>query len=269
MTIDLNKQDARIRLEKDMATHAPCLINLSKTADSVLAQHQLHLHHARVALVLDISASMNGLYQNGTVQRVTEKALALASRFDDDGQMEVFLFGKSVHTCGVIGIKNIQQAIQTLVRKHPLESSTRYGLALQTLRLHYFPQVELQTLAAVPSLLGRLMGQKSTPFKPTLPAQTPIFVLFITDGETLDQALAVEEMTRLSQLPMFFKFIGVGQASFPFLQRLDDLKGRALDNADFVQFSDLDTVADPVLYERLIQEYDQYLLRARQLQLVV
>jgi hypothetical protein len=268
MTINLNKQEARTRLDHEMATHAPSLINLSKTADKVLEKRQLNQHDARVALVLDISASMHALYQQGTVQRVTEKALALASRFDNDGQMDMFLFGKAVHDCGSLGIKNIQQAVNALIRKHPLESSTRYGLAMHALRQHYFAGIDLPDLAPTPSFLGRLMGQKAAVFKAPLPPQTPIFVLFITDGETTDQALAIDELTRLSQVPIFFKFIGVGSESFHFLQRLDDLKHRAIDNADFVKFNDLDAVDDEQLYERLTQEYDHYLIRARQLQLI-
>ena len=269
MTINLNKQDARTRLNHEMATHAPSLINLSKTADQILEKRQLNQHDARVVLVLDISASMRGLYQQGTVQRVTEKALALASRFDNDGQMDVFLFGKAVHSCGSIGIQNIQNAVNALIKKHPLESSTRYGLTLQTLRQHYFAGVELPDLTPSPSFLGRLMGQKTVAFKPPLPAQTPIFVLFITDGETMDQDLAIKELTQLSQLPIFFKFIGVGHESFSFLQRLDDLKHRAIDNADFVHFKDLDHVTDEVLFEKLTQEYDAYLKQARSLGLVL
>lgn len=272
MAIDLGKQEARIRLDKDMQMHAPNLIDLSKKADIVLEKRQLHEHSARVALVLDISASMSQLYQRGTVQAVTEKALALASRFDDDGQMDVFLFGKQAHATGQLGIKNIQHAINRLIKKHPLEMSTRYGLAIQTVREYYFPNVVLPEVTA-PSgggFLGKLFGKAPAPvsFTPPLAPQMPIFVIFITDGETTDQQLTIDEVSKISQLPVFFKFIGVGSESFGFLQKLDDLKNRVIDNADFVKFDDLDRVHDEVLYERLLQEYDRYVQKARELGLI-
>lgn len=271
MAIDLGKKEARIRLDKDMQAHAPNLIDLSKKADIVLEKRQLHEHTARVALVLDISASMSQLYQRGTVQAVTEKALALASRFDDDGQMDVFLFGKNAHATGQLGIKNVQQAINRLIKKHPLEMSTRYGLAIQTLREYYFPNISLPevTTPSGGGFLGKLFGKAPAPsFTPPLAPQTPIFVIFITDGETTDQQLTIDEVSKISQLPVFFKFIGVGRESFGFLQKLDDLKNRVIDNADFVKFDDLDQVNDEVLYERLLQEYDRYVQKARELRLV-
>lgn len=47
---------------------------------------------ARVGLVLDISGSMRKLYKNGTVQRVVERILAVASQFDDDGELDVWVY---------------------------------------------------------------------------------------------------------------------------------------------------------------------------------
>ena len=50
-----------------------------------------------MALVLDISASMNALYQSGVVQRVIERMLGLAVSFDDDGQIDLLLFGTNAY----------------------------------------------------------------------------------------------------------------------------------------------------------------------------
>ncbi|MDQ0269196.1 hypothetical protein J2S17_001066 [Cytobacillus purgationiresistens] len=45
-----------------------------------------------MALVLDISGSMRHLYKNGTVQKVVERILAVASQFDDDGSLDVWVY---------------------------------------------------------------------------------------------------------------------------------------------------------------------------------
>lgn len=62
---------------------------LKKNVGVILEKKNLNNVVARVGLVLDISGSMRKLYKNGTVQNVVERILAVASRFDDDGQLDV------------------------------------------------------------------------------------------------------------------------------------------------------------------------------------
>ena len=237
------KKQAQVKLDKQIAEQAPQLISLVKQAEVSLKKRGLDEHTARVALVLDISASMDKLYRQGVVQRVAEKTLALASRFDDDGQMDVFLFGLKAHDAGEIGIEGLAGAIDKLIKRHPLEGGTMYARAMQEVRTHYF---------------GSAKPRKSPLLQPT-----PVYVIFITDGETFDKRESEAQMKEVSQEPIFWKFVGVGKEKFEFLQKLDDMPGRFLDNADFVQVQDIDQVADGELYELLLQEYDAYLVNAR------
>lgn len=64
---------------------------LKKNVGVILEKKKLNNVVARVGLVLDISGSMRNLYRNGTVQKVVERILAVASQFDDDGQLDVFI----------------------------------------------------------------------------------------------------------------------------------------------------------------------------------
>ena len=93
--------------------------------------------------------------------------------------------------------------------------------------------------------------------------KTPIYVIFITDGETFDKKESEAQLKDASMEPIFWKFVGVGKEKFEFLQKLDDLSGRFIDNADFVQIENIDTLPDGQLYEMLLQEYDSYLSSAR------
>jgi hypothetical protein len=82
------------------------MLSLVKTAGVSLEKRGLAEHTARVALVLDISGSMAALYRSGAVQRLAGRVLALGLRFDDDGVVDVFLFGKqctSHRACGSTG----------------------------------------------------------------------------------------------------------------------------------------------------------------------
>lgn len=69
-TIDLQKKSVKIVLEKKNLTTV----------------------RARVGLVLDITGSMRALYKSGTVQKVVERILAVASQFDDDGLLDVWVY---------------------------------------------------------------------------------------------------------------------------------------------------------------------------------
>ncbi len=237
------KKQTQVRLDKEIAEKAPQLISLVKQAEVSLKKRGLDEHTARVALVLDISASMSVLYRQGVVQRVAEKTLALASRFDDDGRMDVFLFGLQAHDAGDIGIEGIAGAVEKLIKRHPLEGGTMYARAMQAVRQHYFGA--------------------SKPRKSALLEKTPVYVIFITDGETFDKKESEAQLKEASLEPVFWKFVGVGREKFAFLQKLDDLSGRYIDNADFVQIENIDTLDSGQLYEMLLQEYDSYLGLAR------
>ena len=65
---------------------------MKKTAGIVLEKKKLTGVVARVGLVLDISGSMRNLYKNGTVQKVVERILAVASQFDDDGMLDIWVY---------------------------------------------------------------------------------------------------------------------------------------------------------------------------------
>ncbi|MET3208224.1 UNVERIFIED_CONTAM: hypothetical protein ABIC26_001160 [Paenibacillus sp. PvR008] len=65
---------------------------LKKNAQIVLTKKNLTNVTARVGLVLDISGSMRSLYKNGTVQKVLERIVAVASSLDDDGVLDVWVY---------------------------------------------------------------------------------------------------------------------------------------------------------------------------------
>ena len=83
---------------------------------------------------------MSGLYASGVIQKFAEKILALGCRFDDDGAIDIFLFGGNAHNAGEMTLDNFQDFIQNVLKKYPLEYSTDYAKAMQAIRNFYFPQ---------------------------------------------------------------------------------------------------------------------------------
>ena len=249
-----------ISLEKRVEAKAPQLVNLVKSAGVSLAKVGLQEHRAKVCLVLDISGSMGSLYGKGLVQRFAERILSLGCRFDDDGEVDVFLFGRNVHQPVPMGLSNWTGYVAQAIKRHPLEGDTRYGAAMEAVRRHYFPDAG-----------GGARASRQA-------ASLPVYVMFVTDGTTSDKPLTERQLRCSSREPIFWQFMGIGKgkksknkrlasfadSDFPFLEKLDDLDGRLVDNADFFSVLSPDEHEDAALYDLLMAEYPGWLKLARQ-----
>ncbi len=249
-----------VDLEKRVEQAAPKLVNLVKSAGVSLAKVGLDKHRAKVCLVLDISGSMSALYRKGLVQAFAERILALGCRFDDDGEIDVFLFGRNVHRDEPMGLNNFARYVSQMIERHPLEGDTRYGAAMQAVRRHYFPDAG--------------GGERTKPFQ----SAVPVYVMFVTDGSTSDQPLTERQLRWASNEPIFWQFMGIGKgkkskskrlanfadSDFPFLEKLDELDGRLIDNADFFSVASPDEHSDAELYDLLMTEYPGWLKLAQQ-----
>ncbi len=253
-----------VSLEKRVEQAAPQLVSLVKSAGVSLAKVGLGQHRARVCLVLDISGSMSTLYRKGLVQRFAERILALGCRFDDDGEIDVFLFGRNVHRGAPMGLGNWSGYVAQMIERHPLEGDTRYGAAMEAVRRHYFPDAG--------------GGARSQPLVQSGKAALPVYVMFVTDGGTSDKPLTERQLRWASREPIFWQFMGIGKgrkskaralasfadSDFPFLEKLDELDGRLIDNADFFAVASPDEHSDDQLYDLLMTEYPGWVKQAQQ-----
>ncbi len=225
--VNLKKERQRVLLEKAEKTQ-PQLVNLIKTASVSLEKRGLGNTTYRVNLVLDISGSMHEEYNSGAIQALAERALALATRLDDDGLVEVYLFGIKAHRKGSLSLDNIARFIDTLDFK--LEAGTHYSPVMTIVR----------------------EDARATGFK------IPTLVLFITDGGSSNRDAVVRQMIEASSEPIFWKFMGIeqGRVNFDFLEKLDDLSSRKVDNADFFKVPAPIHIPDAELFELLVNELD-------------
>lgn len=240
----------KVMLEKKMEQQAPKILDLSKKAKVSLEKVGLQNHNAKVALCLDISGSMSSLYRSGKIQEFAERILALGTRFDDDGAIDIFLFGMNSHDAGELTIDNFNGFVNRLIKQYPLEGSTYYGKAMKTIREHYFGSA----------------AKRNNP----ITNNVPIYVMFVTDGATFDENETIGHIQSSSYEPIFWQFMAIGksnkgvkrrgifsifQSDFSFLEELDNLTGRYIDNADFFSVEDPLLVSDNELYDLLMQEY--------------
>ena len=71
-------------------------------------------------------------------------------------------------------------------------------------------------------------------------------------------------MKEASKYPVFWQFVGIGNDRFEYLEKLDDMGGRFMDNADFFQIRDIVSISDNELYTKLLTEYPSWLTEAKQ-----
>jgi stress response protein SCP2 len=251
---------AKIELDKKMAQQAPTILNLAKKAEVSLEKKGLLDHQAQVALCLDISGSMYSLYKSGKIQRLAEKVLALGTRFDDNGSIDIFLFNHDAQEAGSMDIGNFSGFINNLASR--VEGGTDYSKAIALMREFYF-------------------GSKQARKKPHS-ASLPVYVLFLTDGACGNPDRTREQLRWSSYEPIFFQFMAIGISKkevwtkgggffqrlltddFSLLEELDNLSGRYVDNANFFSVRDPEAISDDQLYDLLMGEYPDWLKLARQ-----
>lgn len=207
------------------------LVSLAKTAAVSLEKKGLTGQRAAVYLVLDHSGSMIPFYQDGSMQRLAEQALGLSVNLDDDGQVPLIYFGSHVNQLSDARLDNYQGVIS---RTHNAVSwgSTNYAAAIDYVcDLHH--------------------GNPN-----------PGLVIFQTDGEPDSRPDAEAALRNASKQPLHFAFVGFGN-HVRFLQKLDDLRGRAVDNASFFHARNPHRVTDEQLYDGITSEYGDWLNAAR------
>ncbi|NCQ51780.1 tellurium resistance protein [archaeon] len=251
-TVDLNKKvflEKRINLEKSLETSSPKLLNLSKKAAISLEKKGLGEHKAKVALCLDISGSMAKIYASGAIQEFAERILALGCRLDDDGSIDVFLFGENGYQPNALTVTDFPGYVTRMLKVNKLEGDTKYSKAMELVRKFYTPSYKYE---------------RSEP----LCLDTPIYIMFLTDGQPSDKMAATKALKNASYEPIFWQFMGIkgggfSTPDFSYLEKLDDLEGRYVDNADFFSVGNIAEISDDVLYEKLMNEYPNWLKEAK------
>ena len=87
--------------------------------------------------------------------------------------------------------------------------------------------------------------------KPIVDDKDSTFVLFITDGENLDKPASDRVILASSEKNVFIQFVGIGNSTFNYLEKLDNMQGRSRDNTGFSKMNNLNAVDDISLYNNI------------------
>lgn len=219
VTIDMSKHQENLN---------KVVIDMSKGSKIDMSKHT-----ARVALAMDYSGSMRELYYSGDVQDVITRLLPIALKFDDNGELESWLFSTQCDGQPAANINNYKNYVDKVMLKSRMSmGGTCYTPVLEEI-VHYYKDKE--------------------------PSDIPAFVMFITDGENSDPRDTENIIRELSNYNMFVQFVGIGDENFNFLEKLDDLSGRKMDNTGFIRVKDMSKMTDEELYTEMLRQYKDWL----------
>ena len=218
MPIDMSKHQENLNT---------VLINMSKDNKIDMTKHV-----ARVALAMDYSGSMSNLFRNGSVQETVSRLLPIALRFDDNGELESWLFSNGSERLAAVTKDNYSTYVRKVMNKANMSmGGTNYAPVLKEM-VSYYKDIE--------------------------PSEVPAFIIFITDGENWDTNETNKIVKELSNYNMFVQFIGIGDESFN-LRSLDHMEGRKHDNTGFTAVKDMNKMTDEQLYTEILRQYKDWL----------
>lgn len=248
-----------------ISAQAPGLLSLAKTAIEVVDLSGLNGQKAKVAVALDYSGSMQDVYRSGAMQRLVEKALALATQFDDDGSIDFFVFDSTAAYLGEISIDDFAGSVDRLTKGRRM-GSTNYSDAFLTVRNHF------GFAPPAPPKKGFFGLRKAQPAQSgsAAPSQAemPVYALFLTDGSPDNKKAAIQALTEVSTAPIFWKFLSIGKQPMEFLEQLDTLEERFVDNAHYEPIGDVDLIGNAALFKKMLQEFPDWIRQVRSLGLI-
>lgn len=189
---------------------------------------------SRVAFVLDYSGSFRPEYMSGRIQDIFERLFPIAMAFDDNQAVDLFAFHGEAFDLGEVTLNNFSDAIREKVERKLTFGGTSYA-----------PIINM--------IVNRYKKEKGD----------PVYVVFLTDGDCSDGASSKRAIIEASKYGIFFQFVGVGSARMEFLEELDNMPGRTVDNANFFQVNKIAKMSDSDLYGKLMNEYPQWLKEAK------
>jgi hypothetical protein len=219
-------------------------INLEKRAETVgivLAKRNITVAPTvRVGAALDISGSTQQMYKKGVIQETVDRLLAIAMKFDDNGEIDMWSFTEGFDRLETASAAHYGDYVNRHILGNPdvvKWGSTAYAPVIKDMVRFYYGGDAL-------AFLGRLFGGKSKA------DPLPTMILFITDGANNDRAETEAVLRACENRNVYFQMVGVGSSSeFRFLKDVAD----SLPNVGFVNFSSLD-VSDETIYESLISD---------------
>lgn len=237
------------------------LIDLEKSVGVILEKrNMLHPPPTRVGLAIDGSGSMKGLYRAGVVQRTIDRVLAVATKFDDDGNLDAWMFDHDSHPLPAATPADYDGGYveRNILRRFNIDGGTAFHPVMSDVLRFYFPAAKQATaapigfFAGVAKLFGSAREVPKPDAAPSFAGIVPAFVIVVGDGQNSDRGPAAELLREAAQTgyPIYWQFVGIGDEKFTFMRTMAD----ELPNVGFCEVRDLSRISNDDLYDRLLSQ---------------
>lgn len=211
-----------------------------KVASAVNMQKSLGIANKfDVIAIIDESYSMQGMFRNGTVQAVVERALAWTAGVDSDGMAPVGGFADGFKWHKEVDLSNVMGIVD----------NERWGVWGGT----------------------DLTAGLQAAFDVAKQADNPVYLFVVTDGAPNDQRTATRVVQMMSEYPIFIKFLLVGNDNYgrQYLESLDNMtEGRLFDNVDTQHIKDPSRISDDDFNKAMSEEVSSAIAEMRNIGLV-
>lgn len=219
---------------------------------------------ARVKFMLDCSGSAIHMFDDGTMQELTDTILPIGMRFDDNASIEMYAFGGDAAKLedvtekdfgGYIRNKYIPQASSAGVYATGTDWASPAKLMQEEDGFSItgaVADVAKQATGVFNKFKG-LFGKTEAPAAPVAPVNTskqlPSFVVFVTDGENYGNTQDFINIIRATAGTTYWKLIGVGrERDFDVLKKIAE----DFDNVGFASFANLRSQNEDSLYSTIL-----------------
>lgn len=227
---------------------------MKQKAGIVLAKKQLNTIKARIGFAVDVSGSMEDEFRDGIVQNVADRFMGLALNLDDNGEMDMWTFDNRMTVLPTANSANIGNYVRREIMENSSVSKwagTEYAGPIKAAQDKWFPAAKAATKSG--GLFGLFSKSNNDGISETESAslaRQPAVLLFLTDGDNMDERDAERALVEAQGKPFYVQFIGIGTASFRFIKRVGD----AYPNVGFLSVRDIRSMSDEALYEGLVTD---------------
>ncbi len=236
-------------------------------AKEAITELKLVENSAEVVLCMDVSEQMEDYLDSGKAQFIANRILAFATHMDIDSHIDLFLFAERAFFIGSMNMQNFEGYIEDAMRKYNLNGHADYVNAVNLIRTTYLKNAKRD---------GKMACR-----------ETPVYVYFISNGETDEPEELAREIGDASYEPIFWQFMTMGTTredlqkglwgfllrpfvdDYSFLELIDDMKDRFIDNADFFNVNDPKSLSDAEFYKLMMSEFPHWLKQAKEKGLVL
>lgn len=222
-------------------------LNLDKVK-FVLTKRNINDIPCNVAFAMDVSGSIKWLYDNGTIQAVTERIATIAMTVDVDKQLDFLVFDDMAHELEAITEQNLIGYINKYVLKNRgLWNGTKYAPAIKMI-------CEAVSPTPVPEKKGFFSAFKRA--KPVISTTDknlpPVLAILITDGQNFDKEDTIRVLEKAQSLNIYWQLVGIGKdtSQFDFIRQMGD----RYPNVGYIPITDIAAIPEEDLYDALLND---------------